>query len=576
MKREDLPCFAASLTMTSMRESEYRDKTRLPHRKEYGQFFTPAPVARLMAQWILKGNPRTVLDPAFGLGIFYDEITKTDSENPVAFTGYEIDSHIMAYLAHTQKYQNLRLIQKDYLCSDPGLFDGIICNPPYMRFQKFLSRHQILAKLEEKTGKKLMGYANTDSVFLVKSLTELNPDGHLAFIMPFAFFNAGYGKEIKKSLTENHLLKQILLFSNEKEIFPDVTTTVCMLLCKNDGKEEALKIAHVKSGKEIENISDVSEFFQHKIMTSDLPCDRKWTPILLSLLSESEERHQNNLSQFIRVSGHKNCTGSFFTNHDPPDAFCKLSAYGTCTRGIATGANEFFALTKSEIEAYSLDQNNCCKCITKSAQIRSAVFTEADFDRLHHLDKPVFCLDVKNHSSPEIQNYIRQGEKKGFHERYLAKMRKPWYRMEHRKPAPILFGVFSRGRLKVIRNFTNAISFTCFHCFYPNLSGEKLINRLFVYFLSDFGQKTIKNNKRLYGDELYKFEPGDLNESMCPSPAQFELINEKDACRVIDMAVTDEKRAIQQSNFLTEKILSLHLAKGSGIFCTDIAGMPLQ
>ncbi|MGE0084218.1 MAG: class I SAM-dependent DNA methyltransferase [Desulfococcaceae bacterium] len=519
-----------------MRESEYRDNTPLHHRKEYGQFFTPAPVARLMAQWILRANPKTILDPAFGLGIFYDEIIKTNSGTPLSFTGYEIDSHIMTYLSHTGKHKNLRLIQQDYLCSDTGYFDGIICNPPYMRFQKFLNRHHVLAKLEEKTGKKLAGYANTASVFLVKSLTELNRNGNLAFIMPFEFFNTGYGKDVKKSLLENHLLKQIIIFSNEKEIFPDATTTVCVLLCRNDGKEEAIKIAHIKSNEEIESISDVSHFFQREIRHSDLPYSKKWTPILLSLFSE----------------------------HKQPDGFCKLSAYGAFTRGIATGANEFFALTKSKIKAYGLDNDNCFKCITKSAQIRKSVFTEADFDRLCHADKAVFCLDVKDHSKLEIQNYIRYGEKQGFNERYLTKMRNPWYRMEHRKPAPILFGVFSRGRLKVIRNFTTAINFTCFHCFYPNLFGEQLINRLFVYFISDLGQNILKNSKRSYGDELDKFEPNDLNESLCPSPAQFELMDEEDARSVIDMAITDEEKAVCMSNVLTEKIFNTGFGSISG------------
>ncbi len=67
--------------------------------------------------------------------------------------------------------------------------------------------------------------------------------------------------------------------------------------------------------------------------------------------------------------------------------------------------------------------------------------------------------------------YIKEGEKLGYHGRYLTKTRNTWYKIEKRKPAPILFGVFSRGRLKVIRNFTTAINFTCFHSFYPNKFG---------------------------------------------------------------------------------------------------------
>jgi len=512
-----------------MHESEYINKTPLSHRKHYGQYFTPIPVAHLMSEWVMKDAPETILDPAFGLGIFYDEVTKICSANQVAFTGYEIDSHVITCLNHNARNQNLRIVNNDYLEAETGLFDGIICNPPYMRFQKFLNRHDVLPQIEKKIGKKLIGYSNISSVFLVKSLMELKANGNLAYIIPFEFFNTGYGKEIKRSLLEHYLLKQIIIFSNEKEIFPDATTTVCVLLCKNDKKKGVVKITHIKANEEIDNISDISNYYQKEITLSDLPYDKKWTPIILSLFSD---RH-------------------------PPQSFCKLSLYGSFNRGIATGANSFFALTKSKIENCKLDENNYCKCVTKSSQIRKAVFTESDFNKLYIADKPVHCLDVKDHENKEIQNYIKEGERLGYHERYLTKTRNVWYKIENRTPAPILVGVFNRGRLKVIRNYTTAINFTCFHGFYPNMFGKQIINKLFVYFLSDIGQEIIKTNKRSYGDDLDKFEPSDLNDSFCPSQSQFEMIDDSDSDKVIDIAITSEEMAIQMSNKLIEKIMSV-------------------
>ena len=178
-----------------MHESKYIDEIPLNHRKDYGQFFTPIPVARLMAKWIMKDDPKTILDPAFGLGVFYDEAIKLNSETKVYFTGYEIDNHIMDYFNHNGSSPHLQVINNDYLESDVGSFDGIICNPPYMRFQKFLNRHDVLPKIEEKIGKKLIGYSNISSVFLVKALKELNINGNLAFIMPFEFFNTSIMRE---------------------------------------------------------------------------------------------------------------------------------------------------------------------------------------------------------------------------------------------------------------------------------------------------------------------------------------------------------------------------------------------
>ncbi|MCZ7613678.1 MAG: N-6 DNA methylase [Ignavibacteriaceae bacterium] len=170
-----------------MHETSYIRDTPQSHRKEYGQFFTPVPVARLMLKWIIDDNTQNILDPAFGLGIFYDEIMNLFPDRKIHFSGYEIDNHILDYYNHNGKTSNLVLNKLDYLESDVGLFDGIVCNPPYMRFQKFLKRHNILPKIEDKVGKKLVGYSNISSIFLIKSLQELKINGKLAYIMPFEF-----------------------------------------------------------------------------------------------------------------------------------------------------------------------------------------------------------------------------------------------------------------------------------------------------------------------------------------------------------------------------------------------------
>lgn len=510
-----------------MRESDYISETSLSHRKDYGQFFTPPKIARLMVEWLLRDGPATMLDPAFGLGVFYDQIRMARSSRTVNFTGYEIDVQILNYLDAGSPRPDLTIIQDDYLEADSGLFDAIVCNPPYMRFQKFLNRHHVLPQIEKKIGTRLVGYTNIASVFLVKALKELKPNGSLAFIMPFEFFNTGYGKEVKRSLIEEHLLKQVVIFSNEKEIFPDATTTVCILLCKKDAKEEAIKITLIGSENEIDGTRRIEDFYQYEILPANLPYSRKWTPIIASLL------YKKNV----------------------PSGFCRMSLYGTFVRGIATGANEFFALRKTEIEELKLGNENLCKCITKSAQIRKAVFTEDNFYELYNRNMPVNCLDVKQPERPAVSRYIKHGEAMGFHRRYLTENRTPWYKIEYREPAPVLFGVFSRGRLKVIRNYSSAVNFTCFHSFFPNMFGARYIDKLFLYLFSDQGQELTKMNKRSYGNALDKLEPGDLNDCLCPNQEQLEMIADCETEEFIEIAKANEAEAIRFSNQLVDRII---------------------
>ena len=265
-----------------MRESDYIANTKISYRKDYGQFFTPSIVSSIMAKWITENEPKTILDPAFGLGVFYEEISKLSLQYQWNLTAYEIDNNILDYLDNIQDNKNITILNQDFLVSEINYYDAIICNPPYMRFQKFINRHNILPKIEQQIGKKLVGYSNIASIFLIKALQQLNSNGRLAFILPFEFFNTGYGKEIKKTLIEKHLLKQIIIFANEKDIFPDATTTICILLCENNQLQQDIKITNIKTTQEIKDISNISNYYHHKLTNIQLPHQQKWTPIILS------------------------------------------------------------------------------------------------------------------------------------------------------------------------------------------------------------------------------------------------------------------------------------------------------
>jgi len=146
-------------------------------------------------------------------------------------------------------------------------------------------------------------------------------------------------------------------------------------------------------------------------------------------------------------------------------------------------------------------------------------------------DARVFVLNINGKIPPPVEQYIQYGEEKGYHQRYLTMVRNPWYRLEHRVPAPLLFGVFSRDGFKVIRNYSDAINLTCYHGFYPNLFGQQFVDRLFLYFQSRTARAILRLSMRQYGDNLDKFEPNDLNGAFAPSPdylaaISLEMVNE--------------------------------------------------
>ena len=460
--------------------TRYKNTMPFEHRKKFGQFFTPSKVAELMTDWISTRNPSSILDPSYGLGVFSQTFEKI-CKHKYEFTGIDIDGKILEFAQNKSK--NINIQKHNYLkWLAPHKYEAIICNPPYGRFQNHLERHEVIPKIEKMGEIKIKGHTNIASLFLLKSLCEIEDNGMISYIMPYEFFNTSYGENIKEALTRNGLLKHIVVFENEKDIFHDAVTTVVVLLIKKDNIFSDVKITKISTLNELTSAKSFSSKIDHEIPLSQLEPKKKWTVII----------------------------DSQYNNFKIDPRLIPLKTLGKFTRGIATGANNFFSLDKSKINQFKIPEENIVKCITKSPQVKKFSLDDKDFQHLSSKNNAVFCLNVLNKNDFFTKKYISAGEQQKIHLRYLTKSRNPWFKLEKRTPAPILAGVFNRGRLKFIRNFTDSINFTCFHSFYPNDLGTIYLNQLYLYLISDFGQKNLRLSKRSYGAGLDKFEPNDL------------------------------------------------------------------
>lgn len=109
-----------------------------------------------------------------------------------------------------------------------------------------------------------------------------------------------------------------------------------------------------------------------------------------------------------------------------------LSNFCVVSRGIATGANDFYCFNKTKIREKNIPDFYFEKCICRSADVKSIIFTENDFNALAEQDKMVYLLDIKDGLTEEIKEYIRQGEEEGVNNKYLPASRVPWYTIEQK------------------------------------------------------------------------------------------------------------------------------------------------
>ena len=488
------------------------------HRRRFGQYFTPPAVASFMRNWVLASGIPSLYDPAFGLGAFLP-----DKSQSISFSASEIDPRIVNYYKKDNCSEKIKLYEEDYLLSWGRMHANIVCNPPYMRFQGFKKRKLVATLYENDLKRKLPGHANTASAFLMKSLSEMDGRGRLAYIMPFEFLGTGYGTIVKKELIKNAHLSAIIKIECEKDVFPDVTTTVCIVLYDAANKHDKVDFYSIST-------IDALAVFQTAKPSSSIP---------VSSLKPGEKWASYFNKKRITLNR---------------DKMVPLKHYGRFSRGIATGANEFFVLSPSRARALGLLESDCRPCITKSSQIRSPYFCDKNLGQMLEADEQVLLFSINGKGSPAALEYIRFGQRQGFHERFLTRHRTPWYKTEDRLPSPLLMGVFSRGGYKIILNEARVINLTCYHGFQPDLHGLRFLPHLFLYLFSVTGRKVAALSMRTYGDSLDKFEPNDINDMPVPSPDFFEKIPTLDIIQNIDNVKTNGRINCELEHIFSSEI----------------------
>lgn len=481
-------------------EIAYTNQVGKDHIKKLGQYFTAPSIADFCVKWVLRGA-KSLLDPAVGNSVF---LTAAKKHNPdCKLTGYEIDPVILDYFGNPA---DADLRNADFLlCDWDDTYDAIVCNPPYNRFQAIPNREEILSVIHQKTGRLLSSYTNLYILFLIKCIHQLSPTGRLAFVIPTEFFNSKYGTPIKKLLLENTLLREVIHFSNNDEVFFNATTTCCLLLLDREPKD-TVHFYRLDSIRQLKN----PEGSAFPLLPAD-SAHAGFAPGTTSFPSEGiapvsirydaldpEEKWR------CYLNNEQNIT---YTNTVPVSTFCNI------TRGIATGANDFFCLTQDDIDRYHIPAECIRPCICRSKDVSSVFFTEEDFIRLRKKGKPVYLLDGKASDAKALEEYLAIGTASHIPKRNLPSHRNPWFSMEHRDAAPIWVASACRNGMKFVRNLAQICSLTTFHSIYVKEKYKSLTDIIFCYFLTSVGQELLRKNRKELGNHLDKFQPGDLSSA---------------------------------------------------------------
>ena len=469
-------------------ERDYSLYTSIEHRKKFAQFFTPFPIAQFMADWLAGNNTlQTVLDPAFGLGVFARALREISHDYQIK--GFEIDTHIYrSALSIFRNYDNISIIKNDYMFNDwENKYDGIICNPPYFKFHDYDSKN-IIREVEERIGIKLNGFTNFYTLFLLKSIYQLNYNGRAAYIVPSEFLNSDYGKLVKSYLIKNKALRYVIIIDFEENVFDDALTTASILLFANDNNLRGVEFINIKTLKKLEDVKSKIDNYPNNISNSKISfCD---------------------LNPEIKWKAYYQIQNSTKFKHLVP-----FTKFGKVVRGIATGANKYFTFNLSKAKQQGIGEEYLLPCICKSTDVQGAFFTQEDFEKVKQENRSVFLFNAVDPNDTAVKKYLEKGVAEKVHKKFLTASRNPWYSLENRPPSPIWVSVFNRNGLRFIRNEAGIRNLTTFHCIYTNIFSAPKVDLLFAYLLTNISKQILKDNCREYGNGLQKFEPNDINKA---------------------------------------------------------------
>jgi adenine-specific DNA-methyltransferase len=226
----------------------YTQQVTAKHKKENGQFFTPTPIARLLASYCdLSKTIIKILDPGCGTAILSCALIEQITENPndierIYLVAYETDLELIPFSQKALDYLKEWLLNKgiqfkyilnysDFVLENasvlkenrlPSLFeetksvdknfDIIISNPPYFKLSKDDKR--VIASQEL-----VSGQPNIYSIFMGIAAKLLSKNGELIFITPRSFASGNYFKAFRELFFNTVQIEKIHLFNSRKDTF---------------------------------------------------------------------------------------------------------------------------------------------------------------------------------------------------------------------------------------------------------------------------------------------------------------------------------------------------------------------
>jgi predicted RNA methylase len=461
-------------------------------RRPDGAFYTPAELVEPMVEWALGQGVTRVVDAGCGSGRFAAAVARRPRPRPPAIVA--VDSDALATILTRAVLgvlgvQDVRVLHASYLTGtlpeSPGR-TAWIGNPPYVRHHDLdADVKRWAAEAGAELGHPVSSLSGLHAYFFLATALHAQPGDVGTFVTSAEWLDVGYGALIRHLLMDWLGLESLHVLDPRAVPFEDVMTTAAIACFRAGNRPPNVRLQAVAELAELDGLARGTP-----VARTVLELSTRWTALLHGRL---EAASGTRLGHIVRVS-----------------------------RGLATGANEYFLVTRERaVELGILEW--CRPAITSAEEILDAGGIVRDGPTRRLLFAPPSDVDRTAH--PALDRYLRRGERRqgdvpAVRRRYITSHRNPWWHHGPLRTPPIVASYMARRPPVFALNPDGLVLVNIAHGLYPRcgLSHEQL--GTLVLHLNGL-RETFRGQGRTYHGGLEKFEPREMEALAIPAAEEW-------------------------------------------------------
>lgn len=473
-------------------------------RKLRGGYYTDAQIARFLTQWVLETKPSRVLEPSCGDGVFFEALARMRPRFLESAVGFEIEPLEAAKATKRAKLLNgttVSIHAADFLdwsltkLWQPPSFDGVLGNPPFIRYQYLDERLQARAeKIFAHFDLHFTKHTNAWVPFVLASVALLRPGGRLAMVIPTEILHILHAQSLRTFLGSN--CSKILVIDPEELWFDQTLQGVVLLLAEkthaSNRTGHGLAVIPARSRAFLERPArfyfEASEFANGDCLSG------KWTR---ALLTPTERGVLDSLAE-----------------HPEVRRFSKVAAVDV---GIVTGANKFFLVDNETVSRFGLG-SFAHPMFGRSEHCPGVIYDERQHVENGRKGNPtnfIWITRPKSTLPGKVLEYLELGEKEKLHTRYKCRVREPWYGVPSVYATSVCMLKRASDTPRLILNKLGAYTTdTAYRISPKQVAADKLV----YCFLNALTALSAEVEGRHYGGGVIELVPSEIEKLVVPLP----------------------------------------------------------